>query len=204
MLDKNPNQVLNEVFVKLEMEFSDKSPIIVLSSKPFVKSEFLKNLIDSLNVPIIFFDFDLLYSGYINSGMIKKNTNVKILRSNEKDFQKHLKEVIEKISKERVLVILDSLNVLYNMFENLDSFRFINATIMLLATIAKTTKSQIIVTSIVTKNENKEWILSPGGKHLIDSTKSGMYYLDSSESNLILNSVNKKQENNNSFIIKNN
>jgi len=203
VLDKNPNQVLNEAFVKLKMEFSDKNPIFVLSSKPFVKSEFLKRLIDSFNVPVIFFDFDLLYSGYINSGMIKKNANVKILRSDEKDFQKNLKEVIEKISKEQVLVILDSLNVLYNMFENLDSFRFINATIMLLASIAKTTKSYILVTSMVTKNEKKEWILSPGGKHLINSTKSGMYYLDISELNFILNSVNKKQENDNSFIIKN-
>ena len=203
MLDKNPNQVLNEVFVKLKIEFSDKNPIIILSSKPFVKSEFLINLIDSLNVPVIFFDFDLLYSGYINSGMIKKNEKVKILRPNEKDFQRHLKEVVEKISKERVLVILDSLNVLYNMFENLDSFRFTNATIMLLASIAKTTKSHIIVTSMVTKNEKKEWILSPGGKHLIESKKSGMYYIDNSESKFVLNSLNKKRENDNSFIIKN-
>ena len=203
MLDKNPNQVLNEAFVKLKIEFSDKNPIIILSSKPFVKSEFLINLINSLNVPVIFFDFDLLYSGYINSGMIKKNEKVKILRPNEKDFQRHLKEVVEKISKERVLVILDSLNVLYNMFENLDSFRFTNATIMLLASIAKTTKSHIIVTSMVTKNEKKEWILSPGGKHLIESKKSGMYYLDNSESNLVLNSLNKKREKDNSFIIKN-
>lgn len=190
MLDKNPNQVLNEAFVKLKIEFSDKNPIIILSSKPFVKSKFLINLINSLNVPTIFFDFDLLYSGYINSGMIKKNEKVKILRPNEKDFQRHLKEVVEKISKERVLVILDSLNVLYNMFENLDSFRFTNATIMLLASIAKTTKSHIIVTSMVTKNEKKEWILSPGGKHLIESKKSGMYYLDNSESNLVLNPLN--------------
>lgn len=203
MLDKNPNQVLNEAFVKLKIEFSDKNPIIILSSKPFVKSKFLINLINSLNVPVIFFDFDLLYSGYINSGMIKKNEKVKILRPNEKDFQRHLKEVVEKISKERVLVILDSLNVLYNMFENLDSFRFTNATIMLLASIAKTTKSHIIVTSMVTKNEKKEWILSPGGKHLIESKKSGMYYLDNSESNLVLNPLNKKREKDNSFIIKN-
>lgn len=203
MLDKNPNQVLNEAFVKLKIEFSDKNPIIILSSKPFVKSKFLINLINSLNVPVIFFDFDLLYSGYINSGMIKKNEKVKILRPNEKDFQRHLKEVVEKISKERVLVILDSLNVLYNMFENLDSFRFTNATIMLLASIAKTTKSHIIVTSMVTKNEKKEWILSPGGKHLIESKKSGMYYIDNSESNLVLNPLNKKREKDNSFIIKN-
>ncbi len=201
MLDKNPNQVLNEVFVKLEL--SDKNPIIILNSKPFVKSKFLINLIDSLNVPVIFFDFDLLYSGYVNSGMIKKNENVKILRPNEKDFQGYLKEVVEKISKERVLVILDSLNVLYNMFENLDLFRFTNATIMLLASIAKTTKSHIIVTSMVTKNEKNEWILSPGGKHLIESKNSGMYYLDNSESKLVLNLLNKKRENDNSFIIKN-
>jgi len=191
VLDKNPNQILNEDFGKLKMEFSDKNPIFILSSKPFEKSEFLVNLIDSLEVPVIFFDFDLLYSGYVISGMIKKNDDVKILRSSEKDFQRYLKEVVEKISKERVLVIFDSLNVLYNMFENIDLFRFINATIMLLASIAKTTKSHIIVTSMVTKNESKEWILSPGGKHLIESKKSGMYYLDISESNLILKSVNK-------------
>ena len=203
-MDKNPNQVMNEVFMDLKIEFSDKNPIFILSSKPFVKSQFLKNLIDLLNVPTIFFDFDLLYSGYTNSGMIKKNENLKILRSNEIDFQKQLKEVIEKISKEPSLVILDSLNVLYNMSESLDSFRFINATIMLLASIAKNTKSHIVVTTMVVKNESDDWVLSPGGKHLIESTKSGVYYLDSSESNLILNTVNKNQENAKLFIIKNN
>ena len=202
MLDKNPNQILNEVFMKLKMEFSDKNPIFILSSKPFAKSQFLTNLIDSSTVPTIFLDFDLLYSGYIHSGMIKKNENLKILRSNEIDFQMHLKDVIEKISKEPVLVILDSINVLNNMLESLDSFRFINASLMLLASIAKNTKSHIVVTTMVVKNESGEWVLSPGGKHLLESTKSGVYYLDSSESNLILNSVNKNQEGEKSFMMK--
>ena len=202
MLDKNPNQVLKEAFTKLIMEFSEKNPIIVLSSKPFAKSDFLTDLIDSFRIPVIFFDFDLLYSGYVKSGMIEKNEKVKILRANETNFQKYLKEVVEKISKEQTLVILDSLNVLYNMFERYDSFRIIDATIMLLASIAKNTKSHIVVTSLVIKNEIGDWILSPGGKHLFESTKAGMYYLDTFESNIVVNAINKNQENARLFVIK--
>jgi len=202
VLDKNPKHSFDEIYVKIQNEFSDKNPSIILCSNPFIKTEFLNNLINSFNVPVIFVDFDLLYSGYVISGMIKKNENVKILRSNKIDFEKHLKEVIEKISKEQALVIFDSFNVLYNMFEDLDSFRFINASIMLLSAIAKNTRSQIVVSATAIKNENGEWVLSPGGKHLIDSKKSGIYFLNVSDSNMILNSINKKLENEKSFVIK--
>jgi len=202
VLDKNPKQILYEVFVKMQSEFSDRNPNIILSSKPFVKSEFLNKLIDFFDAPVIFLDFDLLYSGYIGSGMIKKNKNVKILRPEKVDFEKHVKDIIEKISKERVLVILDSFNVLHNMFDELDSFRFINASIMLLSSVAKNTKSQILVTAMAIKNESGIWVLSPGGKHLIDSKRSGMYYLDVSDSSLILSSINKKLEHKKSFVIK--
>ena len=201
-MDKNPNGVLKDVFVKLQHEFSNNNPNFVLSSKPFIKLEFLKNLIDYCDYPVIFLDFDLLYSGYVSSGMIKKRINVKILRVNIKDFEDHIKKLIEIISKDQVLVILDSLNVLYNMFEDIDSFRFINANIMLLSSVAKNTKSQIVVTAIGIKNESEKWILSPGGKQLIDSKKSGVYHLAVSGSNLILNSISRNLDDRKSFLIK--
>ena len=202
MLDKNPNWILDNDLVQLKNEFSDKNPNIILCSKPFVKSEFLNRLIDSTTFPVIFLDFDLLYSGYVISGMIKKNENVKIIRSSRINLEKDLKEIIERISKEKVLVILDSFNGVYNMFDELESARFINATIMLLSSIARHTKSLIVATAMVIKNDSGEWILSPSGRHLIDSKKSGMYGLEISQTSLILNSIDKRLEYEKSFEIK--
>jgi hypothetical protein len=202
MLDKNPELILDNDLTQINNEFLEKSPGIILCSKPFLKSEFLKRLIDSQNIPVLFLDFDLLYSGYFISGMIKKNECVKIFHPSRTTWEKDLKEIIEKISKEKVLVVLDSLNGIYSMFDELESARFINAAIMLLASVARTTKSLILVTAMVIKNENEEWILSPGGRHLMDSKKSGMYYLGMSETSLILNSVDKKLQNGKSFEIK--
>jgi hypothetical protein len=202
VLDKNPNWILDNDLVQLKNEFSDKNPNIILCSKPFVKSEFLNRLIDSTTFPVIFLDFDLLYSGYVISGMIKKNENVKIIRSSRINLEKDLKEIIERISKEKVLVILDSFNGVYNMFDELESARFINATIMLLSSVARHTKSLIVATAMVIKNDSGEWILSPSGRHLIDSKKSGMYGLEISQTSLILNSIDKRLEYEKSFEIK--
>ena len=201
-MDKNPKWILDNDLVQLKNEFSDKNPNIILCSKPFLKSEFLNRLIDSTTFPVIFLDFDLLYSGYVISGMIKKNENVKILRSNRINLEKDLKEIIERISKEKVLVILDSFNGVYNMFDELESARFINATIMLLSSVARHTKSLIVATAMVIKNDNGEWILSPSGRHLIDSKKSGIYDLGISETSLVLNSIDKRLEYEKSFVMK--
>lgn len=202
VLDKNPNQVLDNDLFEMKGEFSEKSPNFILCSKPFLKTEFLNRLINSQTLPVVFLDFDLLYSGYVFSGMIKKNENVRIYHSNRNSWENDLKEIIEKISKEKVLVILDSLNGIYNIFDELESSRFINAAIMLLSSVARHTKSQIIVTAMVIKNDDSQWILSPGGRHLIDSKKSGIYYLDISEKSLILNIINKNQQDFKSFEIK--
>ena len=192
MLDKNPKQILDDSLAQIKNEFPDTSPNIILSSKPFLKSEFLIRLINSNNFPVVFLDFDLLYSGFVISGMIKKNDNVRIFQSSKINWEKDLKEIIKKISNEKVLVILDSLNGVYNMFDELESARFINAVIMLLSSVARSTKSLIVVTAMAIKNENAEWILSPSGRHLMDSKKSGMYYLGMSETSLILNSIDKR------------
>jgi SepF-like predicted cell division protein (DUF552 family) len=192
VLDKNPKHILDIDLAQMKNKFSDKSPNIILCTNPFLKTEFLNKLIDSDTFPVIFLDFDLLYSGYIFSGMIKKNENVKIIRSSKINWEKDLKEVIKKISEEKVLVILDSLNGVYNMFDEIESTRFINAIIMLLSSVARYTKSIIVATAMAIKNDDGEWILSPGGRHLMDSKKLGMYYLGMSETSLNLNSIEKR------------
>jgi hypothetical protein len=181
MLDKNPKQVLDNDLAQMKNKFSDKNPNIILCSNTFLKTEFLNKLIESNTFPVIFLDFDLLYSGYVFSGMIKRKENLKIFCSSRINWEKDMKEIIKKVSREKVLVILDSLNGVYNMFDELESTRSINAAIMLLSSVARHTESLVVATAMTIKNDDGEWILSPSGRHLLDSKKSGRYYLGISE-----------------------
>ncbi|MDH3677156.1 MAG: ELP5 family protein [Nitrosopumilus sp.] len=186
-MDKNPQHVLDNELVKIKNEFSIKNPNIIMCSKPFLKSEFLNRLVNFDSLPVIFLDFDLLYSGYTKSGMIKKDENVSIILSNRITWEKNLKEIIKKISEETSLIILDSLNGIYNIFDELESARLINSALMLLSYVARETKSIIVISAMTIKNDKGKWILSPSGRHLIESKKSAIYYLSSSETSLILN-----------------
>lgn len=191
VLDKNPEQILDTELIHMRNEFSNKNPNIILCSEPFLKAEFLNELIDSIKYPIIFLDFDLLYSGYIISEMIKKNDKVEIYRPSKADWKKIISEIAKRISNEKFLVVIDSFNGFYNIFDEKESGRFINASLMLLSSIGRECGSSVIITAMVRKNDNGEWILSPGGRHIIDSKKSGIYHLKRIGNSLMLSSLSQ-------------
>jgi len=191
VLDKNPEQILDTELIYVRNEFSNKNPNIILCSEPFLKAEFLNELINSIKCPIIFLDFDLLYSGYIVSEMIKKNDKVKIYHPNKADWKKIISEIAKRISNEKFLVVIDSFNGFYNIFDEKESGRFINASLMLLSSIGRECGSSVIITAMVRKNDNDEWILSPGGRHIIDSKKSGIYHLKRIGNSLMLSSLSQ-------------
>lgn len=189
MLDKNPHQILDNDFKKISVEFSKKNPSFILCKKTFLKSEFLNRLIEVVDLPVIFFDIDMLYSGYIKSGLIKKNNKVTIIRGGKKDFNQNLEKIIKRISQTQVLVIIDTLNGVYNLFDDLESARNVNAAIMLLSSISRQTKSMIIVSGIVAKNEDGDIVLSPSGRHLIRSKTTGTFFVSILDSQIILKSL---------------
>lgn len=191
VLDKNPEQILDTELIYVKNEFSNKNPNIILCSEPFLKAEFLNELIDSIKYPIIFLDFDLLYSGYIISEMIKKNDRIEIYRPSKADWKKIISEIAKRISNEKFLVVIDSFNGFYNIFDEKESGRFINASLMLLSSIGRECGSSVIITAMVRKNDNGEWILSPGGRHIIDSKKSGIYHLKRIGNSLMLSSLSQ-------------
>ncbi len=191
MLDKNPQQILDNDLTYVKKEFSIKNPNLILCSEPFLKAEILNELIETVSDPIIFLDFDLLYSGYVVSELIKKNERVEIYRPNKIDLKKIISEIANKISSEKFLVIIDSLNGFYNIFDEKESGRFINASLMLLSSISRENGSSVIITAITRKNDEGEWILSPGGRHIIDSKKSGMFHLKRIDKSMIIRSLNQ-------------
>ena len=185
-MDKNPHQILDNDLEKIKFEFSKKNPNFILCKMPFLKSEFLNRLINVVDFPVIFFDIDLLYTGYVKSGLIKRSDRVTIIPGNKEKFNQNLERIIELISKKQVLVVIDTLNGVYNMFDELESARFVNSAIMLLSAISRQTKSQIIVSGVATKNEDRKLVLSPSGRHLINSKKTGVYFLSLTDSKIIL------------------
>ena len=202
MLDKNPELSIDDDLTKIQIEFEQKNPNIILCSKPFHKIEFLNRLINSVKDSIIIVDMDLLYTGYVQSGMIKKKENVIIFCPDKIDWKEKLSKIISNVSKERFLVIIDSFNGVYNLFDDLESARFINSCIMLLSSIGNQTKSSVIVTGMARKKDNDEWVLSPGGKHIIKSEKTGVYFLKKSLNDLVIVTLEKVGTNSRKFIIK--
>ncbi len=191
MLDKNPEQITDNDLTQIQIKFEQNNPNIVLYSKPFHKVEFLDRLINSTEDPTIFIDMDLLYTGYVESGMIQKKKNVVIFCPNKTNWKEKISEIISSISKERFLVIIDSFNGLYNLFDELESAIFINSCLMLLSSVGNQTKSSVVITGMARRKENNGWVLSPGGKHIIKSEKTGVYFLKKVRNDLIIDTLNK-------------
>ena len=189
MLDKSPEMILGNDLREIQKKFEENIPNIVLCSEPFHKIEFLNYLITSTENPVIFVDMDLLYTGYVESQMMPRKENVEIVQASKEDWSNQLTNVITKASKKKTLVIIDSLNMVYNMFDDLDSTIFINSCIMLLSSIARQTNSSVIITGIARKKENKEWILVPGGKQIIKSSKTRVYFLKKNSEDLVITEI---------------
>ena len=192
MLDKSPEIILDDNLEFIQSEFKKNIPNLILSSNSFHKIEFLNKIISSTKNPIIFVDMDLLYSGYIESKIIQHKENLTIFQPNNLNWKEKLAEISNKISKEEFLIIIDSFNGIYNIFDDLESARFVNSCIMLLSSLGKQSNSTIIITAMARKKENSEWILSPGGKKIMKLVKMGIFYIKKKQNDLIINSINQK------------
>jgi len=201
VLDKSPKQVLDNNLTYIQNEFEQNNPNIVLCSEPFHKAEFLNRLINAIKEPVIFVDLDLLYSGYVESGMIHKKKNVIVFCPNKTNWKEKLSEIITKASEKKFLVIIDSFNGVYNMFDDLESAIFVNSCIMLLSSIVKQVGTSVIVVTMARKKENNEWALSPGGKQIIKSEKTGVYFLKKIENAIVISNIKKTDESSNVFKI---
>ena len=176
-------------------EFKKNVPSLVLCSNSFHKIEFLNKLIISVKNPIIFVDMDLLYSGYVESKMIQKKENLIIFQPNKLNWKQKLSEIISKVSNKEFLIIIDSFNGIYNLFDDLESARFVNSCIMLLSSLGKQSNSTIVITGMARKKENSEWILSPGGKNIMKLARSSVYFLKKTQNDLKLKKIDQLAEN---------
>ena len=188
-MDKNPEIISDDNLEYIQNEFKKNIPNLILCSNSFHKIEFLNKIIISTKNPIIFVDMDLLYSGYIESKMIQEKENLMIFQPSNLNWKEKLSEIITKVSKKEFLIIIDSFNGIYNLFDDLESARFVNSCIMLLSSLGKQTNSTIVITAMARKKDNNQWTLSPGGKHILKSVKTGVYFLKKIQNDLKIKSI---------------
>ena len=170
---------------------------MIFYEDPFAKISFFSSEISNWKVPIFYLDFDLQYTGFVRSGIIKEMKNLTLLCPENGSLREGLKSVIAKITRERSLIILDSLNGLFNVLEgNKDVGRLVNSFLMLLVSAANHTKSTIMV-GILSKLNEDRWVLYNTGRAVIDNNHFTKIQLTKKENNTLatlLNSDNSSKK----------
>jgi hypothetical protein len=160
----------------------------VFYSDPFLKAGFISKLVQDTKLEVLYLDLDLLYSGYVISGILSTKENVSLFQPSTTNLNQMIKEILVKASLSKTIIIIDSLNGLYNILNRKKNIgKMVMSIIMLLASIAKMTKSYIIVTSMVRYKKEEGWTLSPTGKRLIETKNSKKILLEYGSECIVLN-----------------
>ncbi|HEY8109794.1 MAG TPA: hypothetical protein VIG05_02880 [Candidatus Nitrosotenuis sp.] len=151
------------------------------------KSYFFHKLISTMAVPTVYLDFDLLYSGYVAANILPQSDDIQLYQPTEQTWSKLLVQILDEISKEQHIVIIDSLNGFYNIFTNeKDAGRLINSFIMLLVSIGQKTKSVVLIGSLAKFKKDEGWVLLAIGRHVIEINKMNRLVLQKQDSELYL------------------
>ena len=164
---------------------------MVFYEDSFVKTAFFTKEISNWETPIFYFDFDLQYTGFVKAGITPSPKNLTTLYPENGSLHKDLKHVIEKISKTKSLVIIDSLNGFFNFLEGKqDLGRLINSFLMLLVSSAKHTKSTVIVGILSKQNDEDKWILYNTGRHVLENEHFTKIQLTRSDNGILAKALN--------------
>jgi len=186
-LFKNTNGDLDSS--KLNLQTILKQDLInsVFYSDPFLKAGFVSKLVQDTKLQVLYLDLDLLYSGYVISGILPTNENVSLFQPTTETLYQMLKEILVKASLSKTIIIVDSLNGLFNILNRKKNIgKIVMSIIMLLASIARMTKSYLVVTSMVRYKKEEGWVLSPTGKRLIETKNSKKILLEYGKDGIIL------------------
>ena len=143
-------------------------------------------------IPTIYLDFDLLYSGYLAANILPQNENITVHNPNEGTWKKILVDVLEQISKRKHLVIIDSLNGFFvALADQKDSGRIINSVLVLLASIGQRTNSAVLAGSISKYKKDEGWVLPAIGRHIMQIEKMNFFSVRKQDSHFQLSLVDK-------------
>ena len=159
----------------------------IFYSDPFLKVGFISKLVQDTKLQVLYLDLDLLYSGYMVSGTIPVEKNVTLFQPTNETLYQMIKEILVKASLSQTIVVVDSLNGLFNILNRKKNVgKTVMSIMMLFASITKMTKSYLVVASMVRYKKEEGWILSPTGKRLIETKNSKKILLEPEKEGIVL------------------
>ncbi len=159
------------------MDFLGAGPSMVLCPHPFPKCTFLDMLARTADRSVIYVDFDMLYSGYVAANMLQQPVNVLVRRPEVAGWREEISGLIQMVSIEPYLVIIDSLNGMNTMWAGRDAARLANYSIMLLAALGRKSGTRVVVSAIARKGSDG-WELLPGGRQLPGRMTENLFALE--------------------------
>ena len=194
MLFKNHNSDSDDGTLDLESILSQTKINSILYSDPFLKAGFIAKLIQDSKIDILYLDLDLLYSGYVVSDMLTTPPNLSLFQPTMESWNKILTNIVVKLSMKKSMIIVDSLNGLYNLLnEKKEIGKLVNSYLMLIASMARKTDSYVVVASMARFKKEEGWVLSPTGKRLIETNMVKKILLKQNVSGIILDFLNKEE-----------
>jgi len=195
-LFKNHDNTLKaQIILNLQNILGQNKINSILYSDPFLKAGFIAKLVEDLKLDVLYLDLDLLYSGYIVSGMIKTPQNLTLFQPTFEVLNNTLAKILVDLSTKKSVVIIDSLNGLFNMLnKKKDIGKLVTSYVMLLASIAYSTGSYVVITSMVRFKKEEGWVLSPTGKRLIEAKNAEQILLEKNDQGIVLNFLDKKEK----------
>lgn len=193
MLDKNPDLDRPENISDFIKILESNRLNLIMHSDPFLKTGFLNKLILTTKYPVIYLDFDLLFSGYIASNIIKQSERLTLYQPNRNEILETIKTISLEISEKKTILIIDSLNGLYALYhDKKDAGRLANSYIMLFCSLAKNSNSSILVSGMTRRKNNEEWALSLTGRHVLETKQMNTIRLEKQNSSIIANILDEK------------
>ena len=181
------NHTLFENFETAKHKMLPCSTNLIFYSDAFSKTKFMSKIMESFEDPIIYLDFDLLFSGYLESGHVEKPPNMEIIKPDKENLKELLPSVLTKISSRKTTLIVDSLNGLYNFIDDDNPARLVNSLIMLLTTNAKFAKSILFVTCLGQKKDD-DWIL-PTGRHILEFENVNRFEINEDDAKIKIKAI---------------
>ncbi len=186
-LFKNHDNESNNLGANLLNVISQKQINSILYSDPFLKAGFISKLVNETKTEILYIDLDLLYSGYVTSGTLVRQENLTLYQPTEDTIEDMLTEILVKASISQVLVIIDSINGLFNTLNyKKQAGKAVASIVMLLASTIRQTNSSLVLASIARYKKEEGWILSPTGKRLIETKNSKKILLEYGKEGIVV------------------
>ncbi|MDE1769128.1 MAG: hypothetical protein KGI28_01060 [Thaumarchaeota archaeon] len=184
---KNPSNESSSSNLNLQTILEQELINSVFYSDPFLKAGFVSKLVHDAKLQVLYLDLDLLYSGYVVSGTLPTIENLSLFQPTTETLNQMLKEILVKASLSQTIIIVDSLNGLFNILNRKKNVgKTVMSIVMLLASIAKMTKSYLVIASMVRYKKEEGWILSPTGKRLIEAKNSKKILLEYGKDGIVL------------------